>query len=325
MKALLAPLAALLLSSPALAAAAPGLAAAPPAAAAPAGEEIALRLERGSIARDELVAIGRDLLVEGRALESVAALNGSVEVTGQVDGDVIVLGGDVRLGPAAQVGGDISVVGGVLHAAPDARVGGRAVSYPTASAASLTLLEWPTLGLSSMAPLVIGAKLALLAAWTVLLLMLFAASGRQVLETAEGVSREPFRNFYVGLTGVLALVLTALFFSTFAGGLMGAPLLVLLVLLALILKLWGMVAVFLALGDWIFTRVLKRRARPLNAATLGLLVLGALKFLPVVGVLVWTAATLIGVGATFTTKFGRREPWFDFADGPARIAPDRSA
>lgn len=317
-------LAAVLLASLPLAASGP----APTGTAVkPVAEEqvIALRLERGSIARDELVAIGRDLLVEGRALESVAALNGSVEVTGQVDGDVIVLGGDVRLGPAAQVGGAISVVGGVLHAAPGARVGGRAVSYPTASAASLTLLEWPTLGLSPMAPMVVGTKLALLAAWTVLLLALFAASGRQVLETAEGVGREPFRNFYVGLTGVLALVLTALFFSTFAGGLMGVPLFVLLGLLALILKLWGMVAVFLALGDWIFVHILKRRARPLNAATLGLLVLGALKFIPWVGVLVWTAATLIGVGATFTTKFGRREPWFDFADGggmpPARRRP----
>ena len=91
------------------------------------------------------------------------------------------------------------------------------------------------------------------------------------------------------------------------------PLLVLLVLLAMVLKLWGMVAVFYALGDWLSRRLLHRRFRPLHAATLGLLVLGVVKFLPWIGVLAWTTATFIGVGAALSTKFGRREPWFELA------------
>ncbi len=92
------------------------------------------------------------------------------------------------------------------------------------------------------------------------------------------------------------------------------PLLVLVVLLGLMLKLWGMVAVFYALGDWIAVHLLRRRrVRPVNAATIGLVALGLLKFLPWVGVWVWTAATLIGMGAALTTKFGRQEPWFEMA------------
>ena len=57
----------------------------------------------------------------------------------------------------------------------------------------------------------------------------------------------------------------------------------------------------------------RSRPRPLNAATLGLLVLGAVKFIPYVGLWAWTAASLIGIGATLSTKFGRREPWFELA------------
>ena len=283
---------------------------APPRSASPAA---ALRLERGSLARHQLVAIGRDLIVDGEALGDVAAVQGSVEVSGRVDGDVVVLGGGVRLLPTAHVGGDVSALGGVIQAAPGSRVDGRMVSYPTASSAWVTLMEGPSLGLGFASRLVVGAKLALLAAWTALLLLLFAASGRQVLGTADGVRREPFRSFWVGLTGVLALVLTGLFFSLFAGGLVGVPLLVLVVLLAMILKLWGMVAVFYALGEWLARRVFNRRPRPLNAATLGLLVMGAVKFLPWIGVWTWTAATLIGIGAALSTKFGRREPWFELA------------
>ncbi|HBL26997.1 MAG TPA: hypothetical protein DD490_09200 [Acidobacteria bacterium] len=283
--------------------------------AAPASTEPppALRLEAGSLARHQLVAVGRDLIVEGEARGDVAAVEGSVEVSGRVEGDVVVLGGDVRLRPTAQIGGDVHVLGGVIHAAPGARAEGRMVSYPTASAAMVTLIEGPSLGLGAASPLVLGTKLALLAAWAALLLLLFAASGRQVLETADEVRREPFRSFFVGLTGLLALVLTGLLFSAFTGGLVGVPLLVLVVLLAVLLKLWGMTAVFYALGEWLCRRVLRRRPRPLNAATVGLLVLGILKFLPWIGVWAWTAATLIGVGASLSSKFGRREPWFEMA------------
>ena len=287
-----------------------------PAAVEAAGEaarrEPALRIEAGSVAH-QLVGVGRDVVVEGEALADVAALDGSVEVSGQVTGDIVVLRGRVHLAPTARVGGDVFVVGGTIHADRGARTGGRMVSYPNASNAWLTLLEGPSIGLGFASRLVVGAKLALLASWAALLLLFFAASGRQVLETAGGVQREPFRSFFVGLTGIISLVLTGLFFSAFVRGIAGVPLLVLVVLLAMVLKLWGMVAVFYALGDWISRHLLRRRFRPLNAATVGLLVLGAVKFLPWFGVLAWTTATLIGIGAALSTKFGRREPWFELA------------
>lgn len=280
------------------------------AAAEKTDRKVALRLEAGSIAHHQLVALDRDIVVDGEALGDVAALHGSVAVSGRVRGNVIVLGGDARLGPRATVEGDISVVGGNLRAALGSRIGGRSVSYPTASSALLTLLEGPSLGLGASSPVVLGAKLALLAAWAALLLAFFAASGRQVLETAADVRREPFRSFFTGLTGVVCICLTALAFSVFLGGLAWAPLLVLVVLLAVVLKLWGMVAVFHALGDWIARVLLRRRLRPLNAATIGLLVLGAAKFFPYVGIWTWTVASLMGVGATLSTKFGRQESWF---------------
>jgi hypothetical protein len=283
-----------------------------PAHAAQEPREPALRIEEGGVAH-QLVAVGRDVVIQGEALSDVAALDGSVDVSGQVTGDIVVLRGNVQLAPTARVTGDVFVVGGTIRAARGAHIGGRMVSYPKASNAWLTLLEGPSIGLGFASRLVLGAKLALLASWAALLLLFFAASGRQVLETAGGVQREPFRSFFVGLTGIVCLVLTGLFFSAFARGLIGVPLLVLVVLLAMVLKLWGMVAVFYALGDWVCRRLLKRRFQPLNAATVGLLVLGALKFLPWFGVLAWTAATLIGIGAALSTKFGRREPWFELA------------
>ena len=285
------------------------LALAAPAAAA---SEPALVIEKGSLAARQVIALGRDLVVDGTATSDAAVVGGGARVGGEVRGDLIVLGGDARLAATARIGGDVFVLGGRLEAARGARIEGRSVSYPTIGAAWLTLLEGPSLGLSPLSPIVIGAKLALLSGWAALTLALFAVAGRGVLSTSQAVHDEPFRNFFVGLTGVLAAFLTALFFAALAARLAGAPLLVLVVLLAMLLKLWGMTAVFHALGVWLLER-LGRRMTPLNAALVGLVVLGLIKLIPYAGTWCWTAATFIGVGATLTTKFGRRESWFEAA------------
>lgn len=269
----------------------------------------ALRLERGSLARDQVVALGRDLVIAGDALADVVAVDGTVRVTGSVAGDVIVLGGDVLASAGASIEGDVFVLGGEVAAAPGATLAGRTVAYPSVSRAWLTLLEGPTLGLPAASPLVLGAKLALLCGWLALALLLFATAGREVLATSESVAGEPFHNFLVGLTAVLALVLTALFLTSLAAGLLAVPLLFLVVFVALLLKLWGMVAVFHALGHWLSRRLRRTPPLPLTAATVGLLLLGLVKLLPWLGIWVWTVATFIGVGAALSTKLGRREPW----------------
>ncbi|MDX1643834.1 MAG: hypothetical protein R3244_05690 [Thermoanaerobaculia bacterium] len=279
------------------------------AGAASAEAPPALVIAEGSVARRQVVALGRDLVVDGEALTDVAAIDGSIRVTGRVEGDVIVLGGDAELAATAHVVGDVFVLGGTLGTRPGARIDGRAVSHPTFSAAWLTLLEGPALAETATSAVVLGAKLALLAAWLVVGFVLLAVSGREVRRTSERVRSEPFHAFWVGLTGVLAMFLTALLFSAFAAVVIGLPLLALVVLVALLLKLWGLVAVFHAVGAWIGMRF-GRRLAPVECLLAGLAVLGLVKLVPYVGLWVWTVATLIGVGATLRTKFGRLEPWF---------------
>jgi len=282
----------------------------------------ALFLEVDAVARDQIVAVGRDVVIAGEALEGVAALDGSVRVSGRVHGDVTVLGGDALLAATAAIDGDVHVLGGVLRAERGARLGGRSVSYPTFSRAWLTLLEGPGLGLSASSPLVIAAKLGLVAAWLALALLLFATGGRALLATSEEVRLEPLRCFAVGLVGVTSLALTALVFSAVLPALVAVPILVLVALAALLAKLWGMVAIFHALGDALLRRLARRRVLALHAAVAGVLLLGLSKFVPYFGIWAWSAATLVGVGATLRTKFGRREPWF-LGDAPA-AAPVRS-
>ncbi len=216
-----------------------------PSGDGPAVEEApAYHLQQGSIARSRVVVIGRDLVVDGEARSHAVALNGSARISGRVEGDVIVLGGD-----------------------------------------------------------------ALLAFWAFLVLLLMGFSHREVLSTSESIRLEPFRNFFVGLTGVVAMLLTALLLSAVAGAFLGVPLLVLVAVVALVLRFWGMVAVFHALGDWICQRLKRPTPLPLTAASYGLIALGVLRFLPWIGIWSWSIATFIGVGAALSTRLGRREVW----------------
>ncbi|MCB1056710.1 MAG: polymer-forming cytoskeletal protein [Acidobacteria bacterium] len=280
-------------------------------AAAPASDpgRPALELHEGAVARSQVVGLGRDVVIDGDAETDVVAVGGSVRVAGGVGGDVIALGGGVFLAPDSHVTGDVFALGGEVDMAPGSTLGGRSVSYPAVSSAFLTLIEGPSLGLPPLAPVVLTAKVALLVAWLLLTLIAFATSAPEVLATAESIRVEPLRDFWVGLTGLASLTLTALFLAAFAGPLVGFPLLALVVLILLLLKLWGMVALFFALGDALARR-LGRRLLPLHAACLGLALLGVLKLVPQLGLWVWTVATLVALGASLTTKLGRREPWF---------------
>lgn len=280
----------------------------------PDADKPALRLDAGSVARNRIVALGRDLVIAGDAEDVAVAVGGSVTVTGRAFGDVIVLGGNARLTATARAFGDVYVLGGRIDAEPGALIAGRSVAYPDASKAWLALVEGPTLGADPW--LVLGTKLGLLAFWALVVALLLATSGRELVSTAQSVRAEPFRNFAVGLTGVLAMAMTAVAASALAGAVVGLPLLALVAVFALLLRFWGLVAVFLALGSWILDRTrrgrgVRRATLPVTAACVGLVALGILKLIPWLGAWTWMLATFIGVGAALTTKLGRREAWLN--------------
>ncbi len=270
----------------------------------------AYHIEEGSIAHNRVVALGQDLWLEGEARSQVVVLNGNAKINGKIKGDLIVLGGNAELGERAAVGGDLYVLGGRVDMTKGADVLGRAVAYPEASDLWIALIEGPTLGTEASPRVVLGAKLAMIAFWAFLTLLLFAVAKRELLATSESITRQPFQNFFLGLTGVAAMVLTALFFSAFSGALLGIPLLVLVVVVALVLRFWGMVALFHALGKWLSRRLARNsKSIPIEAATWGLLALGMIKLVPYLGLWAWSLATFIGVGAALETRLGRRDPW----------------
>lgn len=158
---------------------------------------------------------------------------------------------------------------------------------------------------------------SLLFVWVVAAMVVTLMSGREIRYSSIEVRTSPLHCFALGLAAVTSFVLTAILFSYLIPYLVGIPLLVALAVFAIITKIYGTIAVFHAIGTIVASarsRELLARRRWLRGdlamVVIGVLLLGAIRLIPVVGTVVWGIASIFGVGTALATKFGRREPWF---------------
>ncbi len=86
------------------------------------------RSSRGDRRNGDRVRIGGDVTVEeGEVVDGdVVAVGGKVRIDGEVRGNVVAVGGGVTLGPRAIVEDNVTAVGGLLHREPGAQVNGKA-------------------------------------------------------------------------------------------------------------------------------------------------------------------------------------------------------
>lgn len=227
----------------------------------------------------------------------------SIVVNDVIDGDLLVIGGDVTFSGNGFVKGNVIYAGGKLINA-EGRIAGRA--YPLAS------IEGAATSMARTAVI-----LSLLFVWLIASIVLTLVSGREIRFSSVEIRASSLHCFVLGLVAFTSFVLTAIMFSYLVPYLIGIPLLAALAVFAILTKIYGMVAVFHAVG----TLVAGARDRQQLAArkwlrgdvamvVVGVLILGAIRLIPVVGTFAWSIASIFGIGVALATKFGRREPWF---------------
>ena len=186
----------------------------------------------------------------------VVVIGGRSEIDGEVRGNVVTIGGAMRLGPQADVRGDAVAIWAHLDRAPGARVGGEFVDIGTGVWIGPGNLGLPRGGFPRF-PSFMGLVGTLLRLGLLMMLgWLFVAVARvPVQRIADRAAAEPVK---AGLVGVLAEVLflpiLVVVIVLLAISIIGIPLLALvpLALLALVLVLIaGFTAMALRVGQWI--------------------------------------------------------------------------
>jgi hypothetical protein len=162
-----------------------------------------------------------------------------------------------------------------------------------------------------------AVTVALLAAWIFAAVALTLLSGREIRYSSFEMRASALHCFALGLAAVTSFVLTAIVLSYLIPYHVGVPLLFALGVFAILTKIYGMVAVFHAIGTLIAgSRTREQLARrhwlrgDLAMVVIGVVVLGAIRLIPIVGLIVWSLTSVFGIGTALATKFGRREPWF---------------
>ena len=248
-------------------------------------------------------AFGRDIDVTAPVVGSVQAYGGSVTIEDVIEGDLLVFGGDATFRGRGRVTGNV-IIGGGRIIDGDGRIGGRI--YP------LTTLEGAAASMTKTAVL-----LSLLFVWFIAAIVVTIASGREVRYSSIEIRASALHCFTLGLVAMTSFVLTALVFSYLVPYLIGIPLLAALAVFAILTKIYGLIAVFHAVGSLVAAPKTRDELQSrkwfrgdVAMVIAGLLILGLVRLIPVVGTVVWSIASVFGIGVALATKFGRREPWF---------------
>ena len=160
---------------------------------------------------------------------------------------------------------------------------------------------------------VVGSLLLL---WLIAAVALTLISGKEIRSSSTELRISPLHCLALGLVAVTSFVLTAIVFSWLTSAI-SVPLLVTLATFGILTKIYGTIAVFHAVGTMVAglrTREQLAQRRWLRGdlamVIVGLLILGAIRLVPIVGTIVWGLASIFGIGVALATRFGRREPWF---------------
>ena len=290
---------------------------------------------------EEVVRVGSNYtLAAGDEVDEIVVVMGAATIEGRVDGDLVVVLGEARLGPKAVVEGDVVVVGGSLavesgaaarrdlvvvggglDAPADFMAGGEQVviGFRAVGDRVRGLLPWLMRGLLWGRPVVPDLPWVWVVVFAVFLiyLVLLLIFDHPVRVAADTLTLTPLKALVTGLIVLLLLGPIVLLLAASVIGLLVVPVALCAVFVA---GLVGKIAV----ARWLGSRLVsegEEHSRFLLARSfaIGSVLLIVAYMVPILGGVVWALAGATGLGAAtlaFVSAYRKENP-----PPPAPIAP----
>lgn len=255
--------------------------------------------------------VGKVVAIDSPTTANFEMIGGSLRINAPIEGDVVVLGTRVRFDAEGRVDGNLYVLGGAIDGANSGTVSGKIVAGLGTRVQSDASPDAHSSGLG-----VIELQIGLALLWLLLSVVLTIIAPRPVRIASVEARISGAWLFFLGLVAISSLAVTALVASWALGTGLGEIILVATAAAAVAAKIFGMVVVFHALGTAVAGPRSHEAARSsifrgdLSRTVTGLAILTAIRFIPIVGNIVWITLSVVGIGAAFGTLFGRREPAF---------------
>lgn len=289
-----------------------------------AGGAIRLDIDKGA---DDIVRMGESLVIDvDREVDGDAVvISGNMDIHGKVRGDAVVVGGTLHLFPTAFVRGDAVAIGGGVIKDEGAEVVGERVSIGVGGLPALFgVIGAPGgVGSCSLWCTPAGKVIAMLGTLLVTFLMILIFVELFGTPTEKVAGRAQHDYLRAGLAGFLIFILTLPVLIVLAISIVGLLLWPFLFVLMIVVPVWGFVAVSLVLGRTWGAKILPGLGNRWGRALVGAVLLflpillgnilvgmGPLKFfgwsLQVAAMVIHFLVFLVGIGAVFMSRFGRR-------------------
>ncbi len=264
---------------------------------------------------DSAVSVGGTVHVFGTVSEDAIAVGGKiiVEPGGRICGDAVGVGGGIAVRDSAAIEGDAVAVGGSLVIAPTGAVCGEKVraAFPSIKRPPVSdaigsfvrsIVMGPLFGLEGTiaSKLIFVLYILKILIWlaTASLLYLFFQTQADRMATTVGT-----RLGMCLFTGFLTFCLIPFAFILLLMSLIGIPFVPFLFGFVFLMHIFGGMGVALWAGR-LFPRR-DTRSGMLNIV-LGILAAALVMLIPGVGFILWIALSLLSLGVTVVTRFGRR-------------------
>jgi len=255
-----------------------------------------------------VVVIFGNALIEGDVEENLVVIGGNLTLKGHVGEEMVVVLGEAVLDQNAKVDGQVVVVGGNLNADPGAVIQGERVEVGFLRIPGVgELKNWITKGLLMARPLPpsSGMMWSIAGIFTLLYLFLSVLFPRPLQATVTALESRPMSAFALGVLSLILVGPLVFLLMVSMIGILAIPFLICALFAAFLL---GKAAVFCYLGRQ-FGRQLNIQffQAPLPSLLLGILIIYLLYTIPVLGFLVWGLITPLAVGAVICACFGLLE------------------
>lgn len=293
------------------------------------------RIEVTGTVEGSVRALSRELAVPGTVAGDIAVASGTIRVPGEVGGDVLLVAGSADITGTvgrdvlgrfldgeldATVGGDVDISVRSLRVGPGSEVGGdllyradRDAAISGGASVQGQFERLPSRATFVVRVWLIGVTILSSLAFVITGMILFLVF-RSTMARATGLVRtETWRTFWIGFLALIGLPLAAILFLFTV---VGAPVGVLVMVLWLLGLAFAPVPAVTAAGDIL----LRGRGGIFGAFVVGAVVWRfGIWLIPLVGVLLYTAALMAGTGGIVLASWRQRRA----GAGAAPLGPPR--
>ena len=251
-------------------------------------------------ANQQIVQIGGNYHLNPKeSVESLVVIGGNLILRGNVSKNVLVLKGDVEVREGAAVLGNVTTVLGKIRGKEHLGEGiHREVNGWRFIPASAWLIMRPQEAWGMGKSATFGWGVLVFIALTLTHVIVYAIFPQRLNMMAHVISRRPVGSTLIGL---LVLVVAPCLVAVLVLSIIGIPFVVLFISILLPIAIYGKTAIFLSMGQTIFSNQPK-----VVAVVAGYWIYFMATSIPHIGLPMFLAANTIGVGICLRTMFGRK-------------------